>query len=211
MNARSALLLVTLGSVLAIAAGCGGGDGGGGGGGGAATLTGQAVDDGSQQPLRNAVAQVGARTSDPTTANGVFMIAGVPTGAQTLTVTAAGHQAAQRSVALVKGANDVGIWYLPPQMDAGKGAITGRVVLASGNTPVGGAVIQSGQAMAVSRSDGTGRFTLYNIPAGMAQITFSDAASGAGTWRYLNVSAGSTPADIGTVTLSFGPPPPPIP
>ena len=207
MNARSALLLVILGSLMTIAVGCGGGDGGGGG---SATLTGQAVGDGSLQALRNAVARVGAKTSDPTAANGVFTIAGVPIGTQVVTVTAPGHQPVQRSVALTKGANDVGIWHLPPQVDAGKGVITGRVVLASGNTPVGGAVISSGQAMAVSRSDGTGRFTLYNVATGTVQVTFSDPETGAGTWRFVTINAGSTPEDIGTVALSFGPPPPPI-
>jgi hypothetical protein len=207
MNARTALLIVTLVSIIGLASGCGGGDGGGAGG-GAATLTGQAVDDGSLQALRNAVAQVGAKTSDATSANGIFTLAGAPTGTQALTVTAPGHQPLQRSVTLTKGANDVGIWYLPPEVDSGKGAITGRVLL--GSSPVGGAVISSGQVSAVSRSDGTGRFTVYNIPAGAAQVTFSDASSGASAWRNITVTAGPTPVDIGTVTLSYGPPPPPI-
>lgn len=208
MNARIVLSLVALGSIATIAVGCGGGDGGGGGG--AATITGQAVDDGSLQPVRNAVAEVGGKTSAPTAANGVFTIAGVPTGTQTVRVTAPGHDPVQRSTTLTGGSNDVGIYYLPPQADPGKGAITGRVVSAAGNTPLGGAIISSGQAQAVSRSDGTGRFTLYNIPAGMVQVTFSDPASGVGTWRYVTISAGSTPTDIGTVALSFGPPPPPL-
>lgn len=207
MNARTAVLMVSLVGIMGLAVGCGGGNGGGGGG-GAATLTGQALDDGSLQALGNAVAQVGSKTSNPTVANGVFTIAGVPTGTQVVTVTAPGHESVQRSVVLTKGANDVGIWYLPAQVASGKGAITGRVFL--GSSPVGGAVISSGQVSAVSRSDGSGRFTLYNIPAGVAQITFSDAASGAGTWRNITVTAGPTPADIGTVTLSYGPPPPPI-
>jgi hypothetical protein len=208
MNARIVLLLVATASIATIAVGCGGGDGGGGGG--AATITGQAVDDGSLQPVRNAVAEVGGKTSASTAANGVFTIAGVPTGTQTVRVTAPGHDPVQRSATLTGGSNDVGIYYLPPQVDAGKGVITGRVVSASGNTPLGGAIISSGQATAVSRSDGTGRFSLYNVATGTVQVTFSDPASGAGTWQYVTVQAGSTPTDIGTVVLSFGPPPPPL-
>ncbi len=206
MDSRVAVLLASLGSAALIVAGCGGGAGDGGG----ATVVGQAVDDGTLQLLTGAVAEVGGKTSGATAANGVFTIAGAPTGTQTLTVTAPGHQRSQQTVVLSKGQNDVGLVYLPPNLDPGKGAVTGTVVLAGSNAPVGGAVIRCGTAMALSRSDGTGRFALYNAPVGTVQATFTDPSSGASTWRYITVTAAATPVEIGTVTLSFGPPPPPI-
>jgi hypothetical protein len=206
MDSRFTLALAGAVALLVLAAGCGG-DGGGDGG---ATVTGQAIDDGRLEAGAGAVARVGGKTSAPTAANGIFTIAGTAAGPQTLTVTAPGHQSSQRSVTLSRGANDVGVFYLPPNPQAGRGAITGTVVLAGSNTPVGGAVIRSGTTMGLSRSDGTGRFTLYNIGTGMVQVTFTDPATGAGSWRYVSVDAGGDPADVGTVALSMGPPPPPI-
>lgn len=207
MDSRITVLLLALGSAALIVAGCGGGEGDGGGG---ATVIGQAVDDGTLQLLVAAVAEVGGKASGPTAANGVFTIAGVPTGTQTLSVTAPGHQRARQTVVLSRGQNDVGPVYLPPTLDPGKGAVTGTVVLAGSNAPVAGAVIRCGTAVAFSRSDGTGRFTLYNAPTGTVQATFTDPSSGAGTWRFITVVAAAAPVEIGTVILSFGPPPPPI-
>jgi len=125
-----------------------------------------------------------------------------------LVITAAGHDTFHMPVKLVSGANSVGLCYLAPTLQPGRGAITGRVALSDG-TPVGGATIRSGLASAVSRSDGTGRFTLYNVPAGSPQVNFYDANTGANAWRFVPVNAGQT-VDIGQVILGFGPPPPPF-
>jgi len=205
MNCRTLIALLVASSLLSALAGCGGG----GGGGGAATVTGRVVDDGSQQAVANATARVGS-ASALTSGNGRFTIDGAPTGSQMLTVTAAGHDSSNLPLTVSSGQNDVGTVYMAPTLNLGSGAVTGRLVLASDNSPVNGGTIQSATASAVSRSDGSGQFTLYNVPAGSVQINFYDPITTASTIRFnVTVSSGHT-TNIGNVLLSFGPPPPPL-
>ncbi|MBM3499294.1 MAG: carboxypeptidase-like regulatory domain-containing protein [Armatimonadetes bacterium] len=183
-------------------AGCGGG-----GEAALALVTGQVVDDGSLQGIANATVRIGAARDD-TAADGTFIINDAPTGTQTLSITAAGHEAYQQGVSLAGGTNTLGLLYLPPTLAAGTGAITGTLVLSNGSRVEDG-VVRSGAVSARSRSDGTGRFTLYSVPPGTPQVTFIDPVSGESAWRYITVTAGGL-ADVGQVRLSSGPPPPPL-
>jgi hypothetical protein len=204
MRPRALWGLLLAGAIVCAAAGCGGD---GGGGGGTARVTGRVLDDGSQAPVQNADVRVGGAAGQ-SRADGSFAVGGAPTGSQVLTVTAAGHEVLNRPVVLAAGDNAVGNCYIAPTMAAGRGAIAGQMRLSTGGFVSGGQV-QTATESATSRSDGTGRFTLYNLPSGYTQVSFHDPATGASTWKNVNVVAGSTPTDIGTVTLGFGPPPPP--
>ncbi|MGQ9731034.1 MAG: carboxypeptidase regulatory-like domain-containing protein [Candidatus Zipacnadales bacterium] len=204
MNGRSATTAMLTAIIALSVAGCGGG----GGNGGTANVTGRVVDDGTLKGIV-AIVRIATKTGVQTGADGRFSIAGLPTGTQTMTVTAEGYETYQETVTLVNGDNALGDIYIPPTLRPGRGAITGRVTLASG-TAVSGAQIQAGSAIGVSRSDGTGRFHVYNVPAGTIQVSFYDPGTGASAWKWVTISPGLPPADMGTVALSFGPPPPPI-
>ena len=206
MNCRTLIAILLAGSFLSALAGCGGGTGGG----GVATVTGRVVDDGTQVGIANATARVGNTASAQTGGDGRFTISDAPTGSQMLTVTAAGHDSSNLPVTLTAGQNSVGLVYMAPTLNLGRGAITGRLVLASDGTAVSDGTVQSGSASAVSRSDGSGQFTLYNVPVGSVQVNFYDPNSRASTIRFnVPVSSGQT-TDLHDVMLSFGPPPPPL-
>jgi hypothetical protein len=204
MTARVLIAVLLVGLIAVAGAGCGGG-----GEGGAAAVTGRVVDDGTQASLAGATVRVGSTASAQTGSDGRFTISNAPTGTQTLVVTAGGHDTLRGSVALTSGTNSLGLLYLAPTLGAGRGAITGTLALSSG-AAVGGGQVQSGSASAVSRSDGTGRFTLYNLTAGSAQVGFYDPNTGASASRSVTVPSGSV-KDIGSVLLSSGPPGPPWP
>lgn len=205
MNGRTLTAILVGCACLLAPLGCGGG----GGGGALAVIIGRVVDDGSQEPIANATATVGS-ASALTGSNGRFTINGAPTGSQMLTITAAGHDSSNLPLTVSSGQNDVGTIYMAPTLNLGCGAVTGRLLLASDNSPISGGTIQSATASAVSRSDGSGRFTLYNVPAGSVQINFYDPVTTASTIRFnVTVSSGHT-TNIGDVLVSFGPPPPPL-
>jgi Carboxypeptidase regulatory-like domain len=209
MRSSLAVLLVVLAAAGLGLAGCGGsGDGGGGGGGGEAIVTGTAVDDGTLARLEGAVAQSGSARSAPTGADGVFRISGLSTGTRQIEVSASGYAAASVTVTLRSGTNNVGFVYVPPALRSGRGAITGIMVRSGTYEPVSGGTIQVGDATARSRSDGSGKFTIYNVPAGNVQVSFLDTQSGSNAWRYVDVRDGQI-TNVGTVVLSIGPPPPP--
>ncbi len=206
MKARcSATALLLLVGALAIAlSGCGSN-----GGGGNATVLGTAVDDGTIVQLLNAVAQVGGQSSPPTGADGAFAVTGAPTGAQAVTVNAPNHVTTSETVALESGTNSIGLFYVPPILAQGTGAVTGIMVLAGSMAPVNGGNVQSGQILAKSRSDGSGRFTIYGLPAGLqVYLTFFDPATNASASTHADVVAGQV-TSIPTVSLTVGPPPPP--
>jgi hypothetical protein len=205
MTAR-ALITVLLAGLLAIAtAGCGGGTGGG----GVAVVTGRVIDDGTQAPIANATASVGTARAQ-TGADGRFTINDAPTGSQMLTVTAGGHDSSHLPMVLSSGQNTAGTVYLAPTLNPGRGAVAGKMVLASDGSAVNSGIVQSGSASALSRADGSGLFTLYNVPAGSVQVNFYDPGSSASTIRFnIPVSSGQT-TNLGNVLLSFGPPPPPL-
>jgi hypothetical protein len=202
MTLRIIVTVLLCGLLAGGLVGCGGG-----GEGALATVTGRVVDDGSLQAIASAVVRIGS-ARDTTAADGSFTLTDAPTGVQTLTVSAAGHEAHQEGVNLAGGANVLGFVYVPPNLPPGTGAVTGTLTLSDGSR-VGGAVVQSATASARSRADGTGRFTLYGVTPGTPQVTFADPASGQSAWRYVPVNAGRV-SDVGQVRLSAGPPPPPL-
>ena len=205
MNVRAFIAILIVSPFLLALGGCGGGSGGGGGG--AATVVGRAVDDGTQAALGGATVRIG-NASAQTGNDGFFTVANAPTGDQMLTINAGGHDTFLLAVDLAGGQNNVGVCYVAPTLQVGRGAVTGRMLLAGG-TGVNGGTVRSDGASAVSRSDGTGRFTLYNLPAGTTQVTFSDPTSGSSAWEYVTVQSARV-TDMGQVFLSFGPPPPPL-
>jgi len=203
MNLRTLVAMLVFGALLLTLMGCGGN----GGGGGTATVIGMVRDDASMQTLANATVRISDRASTQTGPDGRFTVVNAPTGSQTLTITAAGHDTFHGAVQLVDGTNSLGTCYVAPVTKPGCGGLTGTLVLPSGDT-VDGGTVRSGPVSAVSRSDGSGRFTLYNVPAGSAQVTFYDPGTSANTTKWYTVRAGGI-TDVGDVLLEFQPPPPP--
>jgi len=203
MKLRVTAAVLAVGILLVGMAGCGGSSNP------TATVLGLIVDDGTLVALAGAVAGIGNTFSPATGGDGRFTLTGVPTGAQTLVLTAAGHQALNLAVNLQGGDNDLGRVYVAPVLNVGRGIIRGRCQTA-GAVPIAGATITSGTATARSRADGTGWFTLYNVPFGFAQVTCQDPATGSSAWRTVELTAANWDVDLGSVSLSFGPPPPPL-
>lgn len=203
MKLRVTAALLVVGMLLVGMAGCGGSSNP------TATVLGLIVDDGTLVALAGAVAGIGNAFSPATAGDGRFTLGGAPTGAQTLVIAAPGHQALNLAVNLQAGDNDLGLVYVAPTLNAGNGIIRGRCQTA-GALPIAGATIKSGTATARSRADGTGAFSLYNVPFGFAQVTFQDPATGSSAWRTVELTASNWDVTIGTVSLSFGPPPPPL-
>jgi hypothetical protein len=172
------------------------------------TVIGFAVHDGTLDFVTGAVASIGGAQSTATGASGQFVVNDAPRGAQTLIVNAPVYERTARNVNVQGPQMDVGYCYLAPTLTPGRGAVTGTVQY--GASGVAGATIQGGGAWARSRADGSGRFTLYDVPVGQVQITAYDSASGASGWRMVSTQAGLPAVDIGSITLSTGPPPPPL-
>lgn len=81
------------------------------------------------------------------------------------------------------------------------GTVTGKVVDASTNQPLGGVTVVSGQLSATT--DSTGAFSLSNIPQGSQQISFSLSGYATST-ATVNIIAGSI-VNLGTIPLSTNP------
>lgn len=81
------------------------------------------------------------------------------------------------------------------------GTVTGKVVDASTNQPLGGVAVVSGQLSATTTDMGT--FTISNIPAGEQTITFTLNGYATAT-ATVNITAGSI-ISLGTIPLSQSP------
>lgn len=182
------------------------GCGGGGGATGPASATGIIVADGTFTPIAGATVKIDGQTGT-TDESGAFNIANLPSGEQSITVTVSGgeFQTYSSTVALLPTANDLGTIYVSPVTQASNGAVRGRV-LDQNAQAVSGATIQLGLITSQSRSDGT--FTVYNVPPASytVVVTYGDLAASV---PGVQVQAGQT-TDVGDVTLSAGPPPPPF-
>ncbi len=88
---------------------------------------------------------------------------------------------------------------IPPQPNTG--TVTGKVVDASSNQPLGSVTVISGQLSATTMN--TGDFTLSDIPAGSQTITFTLAGYATAS-VIVNVTAGSI-INLGTILLSQSP------
>jgi len=208
-------LILLLVAVLAIGpiAGCGGGGGGGPKPSGTATVTGTILHDGTLDPVALCTAAIGTRTSARTGTTGVFTITQTPAGAQTLTVAQYYYESFSTTVSVQKPTTDVGTVYLAPRMTSGQGAVTGVVVSGPTSSPLGGVGISVGGQSGKSRSDGTGIFRVYKIPVSGTSQTYTlyavDASNGWTASKPITVRAGTALTNVGTITLKFGPPPPP--
>jgi|HubBroStandDraft_6_1064221.scaffolds.fasta_scaffold939961_2 hypothetical protein len=79
------------------------------------TVYGRVADATTQQPIANAIVTINSLLNQKTNANGVFSIANVPIGTQTVTVYQNGYQTATVQVQVVKGQqSDAGLISLQP-------------------------------------------------------------------------------------------------
>ncbi len=182
-----------------ITAGCGGG----GGGGVAATANGTVRDDASLQGIASVdVTSGGASTTSDQ--DGAFSLS-TTSGTRALVFSAADYVRQEVTPTLGAGANNVGTIYLAPALLTGKGAVQGTVYQAG--TPLGGAIIQSGTAQAISKADGG--FGIYNVSPGQQVLTAVSPDTQFSGYAVVQVAAGETLTGV-TIDLSLAPPGPPI-
>lgn len=201
MRGRSRIGTVALMTIISVTlAGCGGG---GGTPSSPATVRGTVLDDGTLEPIAGATVQTGTASAQ-TAADGTFSLQ-TEAGGRVLTFTATGYRQLQANVSLQAGVNQIGARHLQPALTAGRGAVSG--IVRRGGGPAGGATIRSGNATAVSRSDGT--FSIYNVAAGSQGLTAVSADGRATGSVLVDIQAGATTSGV-TINLGLAPPPPPV-
>lgn len=199
MRTALAYLVVSMllvGACLVIA-GCGGDDDDT-----SATVMGYVHDDSTRAPIQGATAQIGGSTSAPTDANGQFTLSGVAPGTRTLTVYRADYATQDFEVQLQRGANNIGVKYLPVVRTPGLGHVVGTVRDAAG--VVRDALVVAGGKTATSKNDGS--FAIYNVAPGDAIVT---AQSGARIGRVVVTVMPDAPTVV-DVVLTVSPPLPPV-
>lgn len=215
---RAAIILVTVGA-LVVQPGCGGGGAAGGGGQLRADVQGRVVDDGTLQPVAGASVSVGGQSVGTTNALGEFSGQDVPAGDVTFQISLGGYDtlAEQRTLTANQN-NDLRSlpFYLALTLSPGQGVVTGYVEDASASA-VGSATVTvtprsnpSAVCQGTSRTDGT--FKVYQVLAGTADLAAQGTVSQPGqAWLNGIPVPDQSSYNVGTLTLSSGPPPPPFP
>jgi hypothetical protein len=198
------LTLTALITLLALAAlllpGCGGSSGGG----GPFTITGFVEDGASLAAVSGGtVSAQGHQTT--TSSDGFFTLANVPQNPVTLSVTAPGYAQLVTVVQVPGAAQSVGTLYLAPVHVGGTGQVTGTVTV--GGVAAAGAMILGGGSQ--STSNDQGQFNLYNVTAGVQNLTVASADRADMAVAAVTVVADTT-VSAGYIALSVGPPPVPL-
>lgn len=197
---KLALAMAVVAVLFPLLGGCGGG--GGGTPAEDATVRGTVRDDGTLEPVAGATVAVSGNVAT-SNANGAFSVA-APSGARTVTITAAGYEQLVVNATLTTGVNNLGTRYLRPTLLAGRGAVRGTV--RNNGATVGGASLYSGGAEATSRGDGT--YAMYNLPTGQRAITAISPDQTATGVAVATVAAGTTVTGV-DISLALAPPDPP--
>jgi hypothetical protein len=173
-------------------------------------LSGRAVDAGSLQGL-SGIRVVIAGREVATGTDGNWQMSNVSTSASSVTFAGTGYVSQTVSTAGNGSSQDLGDTFLVPAPVNGTGNITGFTTLA-GET-VGGAILTAGGRTAVSRSDAAnrGRFTLYNVPVGIVNLsaTYTDPVTDSTTGASFSVTVADLATTSVDVPLTLAPPPPP--
>jgi len=154
---------------------------------------GTVLDAQTHAPIAAATVRIGSQ-SMTTDASGQFTVIGLPTGATTMSVSAATYAAASFSLTLAKGVNELGTIELA--LKPATITITGRVTDRTTNLPIAGAgVAVVGTALRVA-TDPAGLYQISGID--VPEFTLSVSASGY-LRKSLNVSLpafGDTTVDV---------------
>ena len=195
--------------------GCGGGGGGGGVVARTADVRGRVVHDGTLTGLSGVTVEINGANVATTDGVGDFTAYDVPAGDVHFRVSKPGYDTVSEDRDLSPNAmNDLrsAPFFLPPTLLAGHGCVSGRIVDASSSAASGAGVVvtTSSSANGVTRNDGT--FCVYNIPAGIGNLTATGTASQPGNAYLFGIAIPSgSELGVGTLTLSNAPPPPPFP
>ena len=168
-NAVTLVCIAAVLALVALVAGCGGVNNSP-----TSSASGVVLNDQTLQPVVGArVTLAGATaTTQPTTGAFSFANASIGNG-QTLSVTAAGFQAASATVNVASGGNALGVIYLKPVVPAGTGWITGKIVFTG--AAVVGATVSTPTQTGLTKADGT--YALYGVPAAEnVQVSATDGA-----------------------------------
>jgi len=215
---RGLLAVAALAGLLALS-GCGGGGGGGVPVTRTADVQGLVVDDGTLGPVAGAAVAINGQNIANTDGFGGFSAQGVRAGDVTFQISAAGYTTLSEQRTLTANQNNDlrgAPFFLVPALAVGQGAVAGYLRDSTGS-PAGSAAITvtprsspSTQFLGTSRTDGT--FRVYQVPAGIGDLTAQGTIGQPGAaWAFgFNVPDRST-VNVGTLTLSNSPPPPPFP
>ena len=164
----------------------------------AATLSGQVVDQATNQPLAGAaVALSGAGAGSALTdAEGRFGIANLSAGSYSVQVTRAGYAGASAAYSLFAGqtldAGRIALAQIPTT-----GIVRGRITAATGGAPLPGvSVMIAGSTTLSALTDALGAFEFSGVPPGALSISASLAGY---------QEAGGTASIAGGQTLEFSP------
>ena len=139
----------------------------------------------SGAPLQGVTVSSG-KASATTAVDGTYTLNNVDAGTATVTATLSGYQTASEAITVTAGLNNqAAALQLAP---VNPGNASGMVTDANGN-PIQGANVSAGGLSAVT--DGTGAYSLNNLPAGTTTLTAS-AAGFEPASQTVTVSAGST-------------------
>jgi sugar lactone lactonase YvrE len=128
------------------------------------------VRDNSGNPLVNALVAVGANSA-LTDNTGAYAITGIEAGTHDAQVSLSGYATVTASIAFAPGQSYV---FSPTLPSAGYSTtLTGTVVDADTNAPIGGATVQLGSATATTAANGT--FSLANLNPGSFTVSVSAA------------------------------------
>jgi len=178
-------LLLPLGIIAAVAAGCGSdpiADGG--------TVVGTVVDASTGRPVSDATVRC-ADAATSTDAHGRFFLGSLPTGSVTVTATADAYQQGSGVEANIVGqtvsevslrltaaeAEDAPPAHPEPELplveDALSGTVTGAVIDAHDGVPVPGAWVHIADGPASCTSSDTGTYRLASVPAGNIEVVYA--------------------------------------
>ncbi len=174
-----------------------------------ATLTGRITNSSTDVPIYNAKCSLSSGGfEDYTDSDGKFAIARIPSGAYSITITAAGYQTKSQVSTLTAGQKtDFNISLIPGDGAVSKGVITGTIKDIKNGLLIQDAVCHLNPEGLQKISDATGKYRFDNIDSGSHTITIS--FSGYDTiFSTCNLSSGATVyLNFGLVLLSTGPTP----
>jgi hypothetical protein len=178
-------LLLLLGVVGVVAAGCGSDpvvDGG--------AIVGTVVDGSTGLPLPNATVRCGSSATS-TDAHGRFYLGDLPTGPATVTATAAAYQPSAGVDASIIGqtVSEVSVRLVPDETESApataftpeprvvevvsSGTVSGTIIDAHDGVPVPGAWVHLADGPASCTSSETGTYRLASVPAGGAEVVYA--------------------------------------
>jgi hypothetical protein len=147
-------------------------------------------------------ASVGADTGQATTTDGSghYSLGNVPTGTRTVTASASGYASQSAGVSVNDGQNTTQNFLLTPTT----GNISGVVTDASGSAiPSASVSTDTGQA---TTTNGSGNYSLSNVPTGTRTVTASAGGYASGT-TTASVTGGQTTSGIDFVLSASAPAP----